>query len=362
MSRRIARSAAAVVAALFGLGGLVALVSSSDDDSNHSAGGDDSSAAPAAAESTTAAEASAAARSAGGYEYKSEALKNTSRTSDEAAASPPAPEAAATPAARAPNASGAAVLPALGPDAAALGGAPVPGVVPAAAAPGRIIKTAVLSLDVPKGKLATSFDRLVMIAAEAGGYVQSADKGQDQGSLVLKVPVQNLEPVLTQIGTVGKTKSQSISGEDVSEEFVDLDARARHWRAQEAVFLDLMTRAKTIPDTIQIQQQLSSIQSQIEQIEGRRRFLDSQTAYSTVRLTILETGAVAKEPKPADEQSVLGRAWDDATGVFLEVLGGTLVVLGVALPLVLVGGVPALVFFAYRRRQGRIQDGVAPAG
>jgi hypothetical protein len=148
-----------------------------------------------------------------------------------------------------------------------------------------------------------------------------------------------------------------VSGEDVGAEYVDLEARLRHWRAQEAVFLDLMAKAQSISETISIQQQLSVIQEQIEQHEGRRRYLDGQTAFSTVRFSILESGAVAKEP--GEPRTTLARAWERAVGATLAVVGGSLVVLGVVVPLALILGIPALVFSLARRRSGRTPEPAA---
>lgn len=99
------------------------------------------------------------------------------------------------------------------------------------------------------------------------------------------------------------------------------------------------------------------IQEQIEQTEGRRRYLEGQTSFSTVRLSLLEAGALA-EPKEEASASTLARAWERAMGA---ALGGTLVVLGAVVPLALVLGIPALGLVALRRRPGRLGAPVAPA-
>jgi Flp pilus assembly protein TadB len=193
--------------------------------------------------------------------------------------------------------------------------------------------------------------------------VQASQTGGDEATVTLKVPSDKLEGVLGQIRGLGKVTSESESGDDVTAEYIDLQARISHWQAQEAVFVGLMEKAKTIPETIQIQQQLSTIQEQIEQLQGRQKYLDGQTSYSTVRLTLLEEGAVAKpEPGPKPGASTLGRAWHRSAGAALAVLGGTLVVLGVAVPLAAVIGIPAwLLALVLRRRAGRPVEEPAPA-
>jgi hypothetical protein len=190
----------------------------------------------------------------------------------------------------------------------------------------------------------------VEAATAAGGWVQSSDVGPDQANLVLKVPSDRLEGVVSALKKLGKVRSESMAGEDVTAQYVDLEARLTHWRAQEGVFLGLMARAKTIPETIQIQQQLSQIQEQIEQLEGQRRYLEGQTSFSTIRLGLVEEGAVAKQPEEASP-SILARAWERAAGAALAVLGGTLVVLGAAVPLAFVLGLPTLLVLAALRRR-----------
>ncbi len=232
----------------------------------------------------------------------------------------------------------------------ALGGAPVPEAV--ASGTSRVIKTAVLSVGVDKGGLSEAYQAAQDAAARAGGWVQSSERATDQATLVLKIPSDRFDAALGVLRQLGEVRSDSVAGEDVSAEYVDLEARLKHWRAQEAVFLELMAKAKTISETISIQQQLSVIQEQIEQHEGRRRYLDGQTAYSTVRLSILESGAVAKDPGDG-ARTTLGRAWERAVGAALAVVGGSLVVLGVIVPLAVILGLPALVFALARRRTGR---------
>lgn len=338
MSARPARTTALALAVLLGLGALVALLGGGG-------GGDDAEESTASAVAGDAAEESSRLNSGGATDVPVGAPVPSAA---KAAQAPEAPSDAFAEESASPTSP---PSPPSVADPGGLGGAPLPQAV--ATGNSRIIKTAVLSLDVNKGKLTEANQRVLDVVARAGGWVQSSEMSKTRSSLVLKVPSGHLESVTRELRDLGKVRSESIAGEDVSSEYVDLEARLTHWRSQEAVFLGLMAKAKTIPETIQIQQQLSVIQEQIEQLEGRRRYLEGQTAFSTVRLSLLEAGAAATEPKDGESASTLGEAWEDAAGAALAVLGGTLVVLGVALPLALVLGIPALVVLALRRRQSR---------
>jgi len=250
---------------------------------------------------------------------------------------------------------GAPIPPGVGPTPAGLGGPPVPDAV--AAGTSKVIKNATLTVSLKKGGLGDGYQRAVEAAAAVGGWVQASQTGGDQATVTLQVPSDKLEGVIGQIRGLGKVTAESESGDDVTAEYVDLQARIANWQAQEAVFVGLMAKAKTIPETIQIQQQLSTIQEQIEQLQGRQKYLDGRTSYSTVNLTLLEDGAVAKPgpvPGPKPAASTLARAWHRSAGAALAVLGGTLVVLGVVVPLAAVVGLPAwLLAVVLRRRDGR---------
>ncbi|MCA1844589.1 MAG: DUF4349 domain-containing protein [Actinobacteria bacterium] len=343
----------AVVAALGGGGGNSDDATTSLSSSALTSGGARDGAAPSGGYGSSPNEpASAAPESSPGAPVPSGGATPAAQASAGMAASRSAGGAAANPPAEAP------VSPGVGP--AGLGGQPLPAAVAAGTA--RIVKNANLSVSVKRGGLGDGYQRAIDAAAAVGGWVQASQTGTDQATITLKVPSDKLAGVMGTIRGLGKVTSVSETGEDVTGEYVDLEARIGHWRAQEAVFVGLMAKAKTIPETIQIQQQLSTIQEQIEQLEGRRRLLDGQTSFSTLRLTLLEEGAVPKPddtgPKP---QSTLSRSWERAGSAALAVLGGTIVVLGVLGPLAVVVGIPAWVLaLVLRRRDGRRRD-TAPA-
>ena len=137
-------------------------------------------------------------------------------------------------------------------------------------------------------------------------------------------------------------------------QFVDLEARIRNLTAQEGVLQDLMSQARSIPDTLAVQQQLSGVREQIEQLTGQRNLLDDQTAFATIAVTF-HSNAVAA---PAETSSTLARAWRDAVGVTVGILAGSLVVLGAVVPLVMIGlvGVGAWMLIRRRRTAGRARD------
>jgi chromosome segregation ATPase len=72
----------------------------------------------------------------------------------------------------------------------------------------------------------------------------------------------------------------------VTEEYIDLEARLRTQKALEAQFLEIMKQAHKISDALEVQRQIAEVRADIERIEGRRRFLENQSALSTITLML----------------------------------------------------------------------------
>jgi hypothetical protein len=200
----------------------------------------------------------------------------------------------------------------------------------------RVIRNANLELKVTKGRFDERYDRAVSIAREAGGYVSQSKSNATgtsiaSGEVVMRIPSRDFDGVLASLKKLGKVKALDVSSEDVSEEFVDLNSRLKHWRAQEAVMLELMTKAKTIADSIAIQNNLSQIQMEVERISGRLNYLENRTGYATIRLYMAEPQVV-----PVKDALGLKAALNDSLKASVKTLGVFLMLAGYLLPLALI--------------------------
>ncbi len=222
---------------------------------------------------------------------------------------------------------------------------PVPGM------PSRVVKTATLTLDVKRGRLDDVYSSVLGTVESVGGFVASSNQSKGRAQLTMRIPASRFESSIATLRAFGKVTNESVTGEDVTAQFVDLESRIRNLRTQEVVLLDLMRQARTIQDSIAVQSQLSGVTVQIEQLEGQRRLLDDQSGFGTLTLGLAVVGVAAADPS---EPSTLSGAWTDATNAALAVIAGTLVVLGVLVPLAVIGaviGVP--VWLMMRRRSNR---------
>jgi len=213
-----------------------------------------------------------------------------------------------------------------------------------------IVKTAQLSVQVPKGNFQSGFQQAVSIAGTFHGFVESSSQSQGDksrsGTLLIRVPSENFDATMRALGGLGDIDSQSVSGQDVSSQFVDLEARLRTWEAQEAVFIRLMHKANSINQTLEIQRQLQDVQMQIEQIKGELHQLHDQTTLATIDVTIHEPGVVPVKPEPVSARPSLSEAWSKALNGLLGVAYTVVVGLGYLVP---IGALVLLGVYVWRR-------------
>src|SRR5499427_9352096 len=201
----------------------------------------------------------------------------------------------------------------------------------------RVQRTARVVLDVAAGRFDSTLNDVIAIVDQAGGYISGshaqADDGQPMrsGQVTFQVPSAHFDDVLTQIRKRGTPRAISISGNDVSLQYVDLQARLTNAEAQRDAMLALLQQARSVNDTIQIQNQLDQVTGQIEELKGQISFLDHSTTYATVSVTIREiTGG------PKDEWG-LQSAVNQAAHNFVNIIDFLVLALGALAP-VLIGG------------------------
>lgn len=234
----------------------------------------------------------------------------------------------------------------------AYSGTPVPDRQAAAPLPplgDRVIKNATITVKIKRHGFDRANDKAIFIAGANGGYVvgsnSSMDSGPVTGTITIRVPAGAFEKAVTDLRRLGKVRALNISGQDVGQEYVDLESRLRHWRAQESILLGLMEKAETITDSITVQNQLSAVQQQIEEITGRLNYLKAQTELSTIQLTITEATVI-----PAATRWGFNDALTHAAHAFVDTINGAIVIAGYLLPLALLGALVYMVALLLRKR------------
>ena len=203
----------------------------------------------------------------------------------------------------------------------------------------RVIQTASVTLSVPSNEFEDVVDQARTIATGFGGFVvgSSASQGPDQrlvrGTLVLRIPERSYAQAMRGLAALGRVEARDESGQDVSQEFVDLEARARHLEAVERQLLGLLDEADTVASALAVQSELNNVQLELEQVRGRLRYLDDQVSFATISLAIHERqAALEDDDEPA--WGIVG-AWRTAAHGFVTVVGWILVAAATIAPVVL---------------------------
>ncbi len=159
----------------------------------------------------------------------------------------------------------------------------------------KIIRNANLTIEVA---LPLESQRKIFSIAEShGGFVVTSemtqqateDKSKSQLSvnLVVRVPSSQFDQVVEEIRATGnRIVQEKRTGQDVTEEFIDLEARIKNQKALENQFLEIMKRAGKVSDALEVQTQLADVRTEIEKLEGRKRFLENQASLSTINVTL----------------------------------------------------------------------------
>ncbi len=206
----------------------------------------------------------------------------------------------------------------------------------------KIIRDGSVDLRIEPGTFGTSSAQLRQIATDLGGYVASGESRIEQydderyavGWYTLRVPSDRFEDAVDRIEQLGERVAASLSSQDVTEEYVDLEGRLDYWREQEAFYTRLMQEATTIEDLVTLQTRMQDVLLNIEQIEGRLRYLDSRTEYAT--LTVGLTEVPTETAPPVDEPKNPGpiaEAFDQAGEVLLATVSFLIVAAAVAIPI-----------------------------
>lgn len=174
--------------------------------------------------------------------------------------------------------------------------APAAGPAPMAAMPTggidrHLIKTATVAIEVADAREANT--KLLAAVQAVGGYVGDYRElvdglGRRSVMVQIRVPASRFDESMGQLDPLGKVVSKQVSTQDVTEEFVDTDARARNLKATEARLIDHLNRAGKLEDILRIEQEVTRVREEIERLDGRLRFLTDRVQYSTIQITLQE--------------------------------------------------------------------------
>lgn len=236
------------------------------------------------------------------------------------------------------------------PDAPSMQGPPVPAQA-AAATPAMMIRTGYATLEV--SKLDPAIEKVRALATKVGGYVTntSTSGGRDQvraAMLELRVPAQRYDETIQALADIGRVETTQTSAQDVGEEFVDVTARVSNARKLETRLRDLLAnRTGRLQDVLAVERELSRVRTEIDQMEGRLRYLKDRVSLSTLTINLHEPQPlIGNIPGENPIGAAVRQAWRNFVGFFASVIAS----LGILIPVAAIG---AVIWFLVRKKIGK---------
>ncbi|MDQ3710675.1 MAG: DUF4349 domain-containing protein [Acidobacteriota bacterium] len=224
----------------------------------------------------------------------------------------------------------------------------------------KIIRNADLQLEANAPEEAQQ--KITQIAESKGGFVvesmQSSSDAKattrDTVTMTVRVPSAKFDEALGEIRqTASRVIVESVKGQDVTEEFIDIEARLKTQKALEAQFLEIMKRSNSVADALNVQTEIARVRGEIEKIEGRKRFLESQASLSTVKIRLQSPTAFSANSTSFLYQlkEAFGDGFDAALN-FILILVRVLIAL---LPFLILIVLPIYLLIRYILRKSRKQ-------
>lgn len=211
----------------------------------------------------------------------------------------------------------------------------------------KVISNAALTIEVDFVQAA--INDIVNITIENGGFISSSsisDIGNDKkrGSIIIRVPQGNFYIAIEKIAALGTEKRRQVSGQDVTEEFIDLGARLDNLKKQEIRLQEILKMANTVKDVLEVEHELERVRGEIESLTGRLNFLNQSVEMSTILVTVIEPSPITGE-----EWGIMDAIRDAVRG-FIESVKGIIVFTGFIIPVLIYLGIAVLVAIGIKRK------------
>jgi hypothetical protein len=226
--------------------------------------------------------------------------------------------------------------------------APTAGAITGSGIDTKIIKTADITLEVKD--VPGTVDALKAVATAQGGYLSSTSIQKDYnnqltGTVMIRIPEAGFDNAIAGAKALGTVKSISTNGQDVTEEYVDLQAQKTSYTNQLAQYNVIMKQSTKVEDIITVQEQIDRVQTQLDQLNGRLNYLNNRIDLSTITVNL-------QEPEPVGGQTGHDFVATINEGIsgFFDTIAGIIVLFLTLLPIIILG---AIGYGIYRWKKGK---------
>ncbi|GIV45780.1 MAG: hypothetical protein KatS3mg036_0598 [Ignavibacterium sp.] len=155
----------------------------------------------------------------------------------------------------------------------------------------KIIKEGNIRFETSNVKETEKFIRTAV--AELGSYVGNENvynfEDRVEHTLIARVPEDKFKTLLDKISSVAeKIESKNVSSLDVTEEFIDVEARIKTKKELEARYAEILKKATRVDEILNIEREMGNLRSEIESLEGRMNYLKNRISLSTLTITFYE--------------------------------------------------------------------------
>ena len=210
--------------------------------------------------------------------------------------------------------------------------------------------------------------KITSMAELLGGFVVTSESKQREDgerakqelqiSLVLRVPALQFNSALEQIrATASRVIEEKTSGQDVTEEFIDLEARIKTQKALELQFLEIMKQSNKVSDALEVQRQIAEVRTEIEKLEGRKRFLENRASLSTITINLQTPAAIAVNTSGFGRniKEAVSESLSIASEIVLFLIRFVIVMVPILVLVILPGGLLTRYIFHRARRWNAVE-------
>lgn len=221
----------------------------------------------------------------------------------------------------------------------------------------KVIKTGSLNLVV--AKISETVNKITAFSMEKKGFIADSniytrDDKTQYGTVVMRVPAKQFDAAFTFLKGLARTvESESVSGEDVTEEFVDLQSQLKNLRLEEAQYQEVLKKAQKVEDILNVTQYLFQVRGEIEGIEGRIKYLANLTDLATITINLAEEPTLQIPTGEWKPWVTLKEAFQSSVRLWQGLVSVIIWLVIVILPVAIIVWIIVKIIKAVRRRRNK---------
>jgi hypothetical protein len=195
-------------------------------------------------------------------------------------------------------------------------------------------------------------DRIRSLGEGYGGYVAGTSRStygaQAVAEISIRVPEEKFQIAVREIETYGKILDEHTTSEDVTQQYIDLNARLNNLQNQEQRLREILRIAQTVDEILRVENELARVRGEIDSLQGQINYLERNAEMSLICVRLIEPAPMFMPPGMD-----WGETLETAIAGFFAVIRGLIILAFTLTPLALIG-VPA--YYAYKRKRTKVRQ------